>query len=1199
MPSISDTYVTVLPETSKLAEGIRRAFRDVDSDAREAGKRWGREIEQGIGKPKVELEADTASAEAQMDAAARNRRSTVNVDVDSSQMGTVQRGVSSAIQQGGESGIAGMQPALMGVGVTMLAGIASALSGLGGLIPGALLGAGGLVGTLVVGLDGVKDAYDAVSKAADQSGQDQADKAREVSSAQRTLTDAVQSQAQAQRDVSNAYRDARQQLDDLNLSLNGGKISEAQAYNNVLKARRDLAKGGFKDQLELNDAQLRVASAEQSWQESKQRNVELQEKANDANAKGVENSDAVTAANERLRRTNEGVAAAQNSMNEAQAKNSTAMQAAVDSMAKLSPQAQTFVNTLMGMKPAFLDFKNSVQDALFAGIGPQFQQLVTTYMPVVQGLLTNMATTMNQAFGHLASFLEQPQVMGMVQKIFGNLSESFKVFMTAMEPATEAFLKFAEVGSGFLPQLAQMMVDGANAVNRFAQSGQLQQWIQTGMDALGELGKMLPTIMQMFGDLAPIGMATLQALNSVLTALAPAIAPLSTMLAAMITNGLTPMLTILAQVATTIVQGLAPAFTTWVNAMGPIMQQLAAALIPVLQQLAPVISQVATAFVNQLIPIIQQMIPYIGPLVKAFADLAVAVLPLIPRFFELATHLSPLFQVVLPGLAQAFILIAPHLANFLTMMANFATNTMPVVMEVANKVGPVFKEAFDMVKSAITTVWDVIRPIFELMKNAISDVTTPLGKLFDLASKIPGVKNMLGLTDSAPGGAYIPKTASSAPVSVGSGHLADWDKVAGAEAGGNWGTNTGNGFHGGLQFTPQSWQAAGGLAYAPSAELATPEQQKIVADKLLQMQGPGAWPATSAANPGWFQPPTVAPTAAAPATAAPASVVASPGDAALLANVPKGTYSNGPGDLTKGLADCSSAVEDLVNLMDGRPTEGRAMATGNEAQWLTEHGFLPGVGAPGDFRVGFNDHHTQATLPGGTPFNWGSNEAAARGGVGGTGADDPSFTQHYYRPTSGSTALPNPMLPSGVSPPVGSEQDPLFVSLPPSAQGQGDSGAGQLGQDFVGGILQEFGMDGSVFKNPMEFGLMKLFKGVMGLKVAGGDGASSANPMGAGGGGGLLGNLLGGIIPQPFGALTSGSPKDAPGEFMPMMPDAGGGSVNIPALAASGQTGAPGPGNTIDNSININGVDNPGPALNAATQANVPRMRQGVRNLPQ
>ncbi len=152
-----------------------------------------------------------------------------------------------------------------------------------------------------------------------------------------------------------------------------------------------------------------------------------------------------------------------------------------------------------------------------------------------------------------------------------------------------------------------------------------------------------------------------------------------------------------------------------------------------------------------------------------------------------------------------------------------------------------------------------------------------------------------------------------------------------------------------------------------------------------------------------------------------------PGDAALLANVPAGRYSQtGNADLTQGLADCSSAVEDLVNLLDGRPTGGRSMSTHNADEWLQSRGFLPGT-MPGAFNVGFNSGHMQATLPGGTPFNWGSDAAAARGGVGGTGAFDPSFTSHYYRPVSG--------MPSGAPPLYSPANTNPALNSPPSFPG--------------------------------------------------------------------------------------------------------------------------------------------------------------------
>ncbi|MEN4476867.1 phage tail tape measure protein [Mycolicibacterium cosmeticum] len=73
---------------------------------------------------------------------------------------------------------------------------------------------------------------------------------------------------------------------------------------------------------------------------------------------------------------------------------------------------------------------------------------------------------------------------------------------------------------------------------------------------------------------------------------------------------------------------------------------------------------------------------------------------------------------------------------------------------------------------------------------------------------------------------------------------ADWLAMAQKESGGDWAADTGNGFQGGLQFTPDSWRAAGGTQYAPSANLATPYQQALTAENLLTLQGPGAWPNT-------------------------------------------------------------------------------------------------------------------------------------------------------------------------------------------------------------------------------------------------------------------------------------------------------------------------------------------------------------------
>jgi nucleoid-associated protein YgaU len=83
----------------------------------------------------------------------------------------------------------------------------------------------------------------------------------------------------------------------------------------------------------------------------------------------------------------------------------------------------------------------------------------------------------------------------------------------------------------------------------------------------------------------------------------------------------------------------------------------------------------------------------------------------------------------------------------------------------------------------------------------------------------------------------------------------NWDAVAACESGGNWATNTGNGFLGGLQFTPSTWRANGGTG-SPAA--ASRGQQIAVANRVLATQGIRAWPTCGPRGLGSTNP-TVAP----------------------------------------------------------------------------------------------------------------------------------------------------------------------------------------------------------------------------------------------------------------------------------------------------------------------------------------------------
>ena len=96
---------------------------------------------------------------------------------------------------------------------------------------------------------------------------------------------------------------------------------------------------------------------------------------------------------------------------------------------------------------------------------------------------------------------------------------------------------------------------------------------------------------------------------------------------------------------------------------------------------------------------------------------------------------------------------------------------------------------------------------------------------------------------AATGGAVVAAGLSMAGAGTAIAHQGVWDEVAQCESGGNWSINTGNGYHGGLQFSPSTWRAFGGGEYAATADQASKAEQIAIAKRTLHGQGPGAWPA--------------------------------------------------------------------------------------------------------------------------------------------------------------------------------------------------------------------------------------------------------------------------------------------------------------------------------------------------------------------
>jgi len=83
------------------------------------------------------------------------------------------------------------------------------------------------------------------------------------------------------------------------------------------------------------------------------------------------------------------------------------------------------------------------------------------------------------------------------------------------------------------------------------------------------------------------------------------------------------------------------------------------------------------------------------------------------------------------------------------------------------------------------------------------------------------------------------EAAAPEPVSTDSTASSELSSIAECESGGDYTANTGNGFYGAYQFTPETWAGVGGSGLPSEASAA---EQDMRAQMLLEQSGTSPWP---------------------------------------------------------------------------------------------------------------------------------------------------------------------------------------------------------------------------------------------------------------------------------------------------------------------------------------------------------------------
>ena len=393
-----------------------------------------------------------------------------------------------------------------------------------------------------------------------------------------------------------------------------------------------------------------------------------------------------------------------------------------EALAKLAPQAQSTVLAVQGL---VAEWKNSgaqlaVQDALFAGLGDRLAAL-DRYLPAVRDAMLTIADGFNEGAKSALAFMDSTagfQSLSAILAGAANIGANFGSALGNLLPG------LAAVAQGALAVFSPMTDGIAGATRSLSdflveaqQSGQIADFFRNAVDLATQFGQVLGTVGSILGGV--FRAASAAGGGDLLGGLLQSLRQVSEF--ANSAGGQNALTTF---------------FTSAREAMGAIVPVFLKVVEVIGTQVAPIIAELAKTLGPALTPAIEaigrgisQTAPQITGLGDAFADIIRLVTPILPMLIQLAPTIV--------GIAGAFKLwtTATKAITAAQTLMNIAMRANPIILigtlvaglavalwafftktETGRKI---WDTVWNGIKSALSTAWEFIKPIFEALKNAV------------------------------------------------------------------------------------------------------------------------------------------------------------------------------------------------------------------------------------------------------------------------------------------------------------------------------------------------------------------------------------------------------------------------------------------------------------------------------------------------
>lgn len=391
-------------------------------------------------------------------------------------------------------------------------------------------------------------------------------------------------------------------------------------------------------------------------------------------------------------------------------------------IANMGPAAAHSMLQIAQFRDQFKMAGGAIQDSFFTKVAADIQPLIQTWLPALTRAGSQISGVMGQAADQFAKLLMQPQTMAAFTAFINNISKGLYSLEPAMKPLMNIFTQLSVVGSSFFSQIGGKITHAlqfvSDIVNKAAASGQLQQWIQTGINAFDHLARAVFSFGSAFNDIMNIAdkfgggglLGWLDKLGSELQGWTESAAGQKAL--------------------TDFFSTLRDATDAFVPMLGPLLNGLVSiggAFVHLGVDTAPAwldfFKSFANTMANDLGPAIQGM----GPAVANFLD-------------GLSGALQDLMQNIGPQLPQIFEDMANAFVQLLPQLPILAQDFAKLIEAVGPQLGPLFATVTD----ALQQLTPLIPTIIELFREFVSAVTIGVKIIGGLVEGINGLNNAVG-----------------------------------------------------------------------------------------------------------------------------------------------------------------------------------------------------------------------------------------------------------------------------------------------------------------------------------------------------------------------------------------------------------------------------------------------------------------------